>query len=201
MSNRLELYLKSSIFDRQRKLIIDPLYMEFENKDPITAVPTRFLKEEIDAMRYGVKWIRGYQFYIGRIYYIEIRNREHKVIRMRLKSLYGIRRIALGNKYVQIINALYEHYFNDISQDYINQFTEGESFTILDVTFNKEGIVLRTGTALISWMDVGDKTYSTYYALFSESDPNRYRAFKYIHDWNTGILYSVAKHILKYRNF
>jgi len=37
--------------------------------------------------------------------------------------------------------------------------------------------------------------------MFSKSDPNYYRAFEYLNDWNTAILYSVSRQILKEKGF
>ena len=80
MSDRLEITVKSSILDRHRKLTIDENYIQFDDKDHVDAEPTRFEKENIIGIRYGVALISGYRFYIGRIYCIDIKNESGKGI-------------------------------------------------------------------------------------------------------------------------
>jgi len=106
MPPRLEFITRSTIFDRERKLMIDPGYVEFDDKDLADSTPTKFLKEEIEGIRYGVKGIRMRIFNIGRIYCIDIRNNKGHIIKLRLQSLYGVRRKLLTEKYVKICNSL-----------------------------------------------------------------------------------------------
>ena len=85
---KLDFVLKSSIFDRPRQLVLAPLYLEFDDNNLVSSTPTKFLKEEIEGIRFGIKGIRGYRFYIGRTYCIDIKNNSGKIIKLRLKSIY-----------------------------------------------------------------------------------------------------------------
>ena len=71
INEKLEFMVRSSVMDRARLLVIAPTYLEFDDQDILSAPPTRLLKTEIEALRYGVKPIRGYRFRIGRIYCID----------------------------------------------------------------------------------------------------------------------------------
>lgn len=115
---------------------------------------------------------------------------------IRLKSIYGIRKQQLTEKYGKIVNALYDNFFDDVSRNYLAQFFEKNDFQIAGISFTQEGILLDSKSDIITWEDVGTKSYSTYYAIFSKSNPTRYKAVEYLHDWNTGVLYSVSRHIL-----
>src|SRR6266481_4824997 len=108
---KLDFILKSSIFDRPRQLVLDPLYLEFDDNNLASSTPTKFLKEEIEGIRFGIKWISGYGFNIGRIYCIDIKNKSGQIIKLRLKSIYGIRKKQLADKYVKIANTLFRYYF------------------------------------------------------------------------------------------
>jgi hypothetical protein len=197
----LQINVKSSFLDRERQLTITDEYIEFDDKDSIAAKPTRFAVADIVAFRYGIKWIKGYQFIIGRIYCVDIKSTSNQVIRIRLKSLYGINRKKLTEKYVVIVNALYNNIFENIAKKYLNQFANSIEFEILGVNFKSSGAYFNDKRKLIEWKDMGTKNYSTYYALFSKSDPTFHKTFEYLIDWNTGILYSVSRQILKDKGF
>lgn len=199
-SEILQINIKSSFLDRDRQLVITDEYVELDDKDAIAAKPTRFAAADIVAFRSGIKWIRGYQFIIGRIYCIDIKSTSNLIIKIRLKSLFGINRKKLAEKYVSIVNALYDHILDNISRDYLKQFSNSLEFEILGVTFKATGIYFNDKKKLIEWEDLVTKNYSTYYALFSKSDPAFHKAFEYLIDWNTGILYSVSRQVLKNKN-
>jgi hypothetical protein len=191
MSESFQLMLKSSIFEQEKTLIIDPAFIQFEKKN--------ISKFEVVELRYGVKAIKGYRFRIGRIYCIDIKSITGEVIKIRLKSLYRINRIKLGEKYKRILKALFINYINDISLSLIDKFNKGIDITILNVTFTQEGIVIDDKSGIIPWIDVSTRNYRAYYYISSNSEPDRYKLFYYLNEWNVGVLYSVSRAILKKR--
>jgi hypothetical protein len=197
MSARVEFTVKSSIFDRSRQLKLDPQYLEFDDNDLGSSLPVRFLKEEIEGIKYGVKGIRGYRFRIGRIYYIDIKSISGEVMKIRLKSIYRIRIKRLETKYGQILKALFTNYFNEIAKRYLELFRSGEPFELLGVSFCAEGLQFDQKIGTIPWEFLGTKKYWTYYALFSETNPEHYKAFNYVDQWNAAVLHSVTEGILK----
>jgi hypothetical protein len=194
---KLEFVLRSSIFDRPRQLVLDSQYLEFDDNDRASSAPTRFLKEEIEGVRFGVKWIRGYDFYIGRIYCIDVKNISGQIIKLRLKSIYGVRKRQLGDKYTKIANTIFRYYFDPISLRYIKLFQNGQPFEILGVSIDPEGVLFDYKAGRVSWDFLGTKRYQTYYTLFSEANPTEYKAYEYINHWNAGVLQSVVEGILK----
>ena len=197
MTTKIEFTVKSSIFDRTRQLTIDPEYLEFDDNDLGSSLPVRFSKEEIEGIKYGVKGIRGYRFRIGRIYYIDIKSFSVEVIKIRLKSIYRIRIKRLEAKYGQILKVLFTYYFNEIARRYLEFFRAGESFELLGVRFSADGVLFDEKIGLIPWEFLGTKKYWTYYALFSETNPEYYKAFNYVDQWNAAVLHSVTEGILK----
>jgi hypothetical protein len=192
MSRSVELLIKPTIFDKEKPLIIKPEFIEFDNKN--------LSKFEINELRYGVKAIQGYRFRIGRIYCIDIKNFTGTIIKIRLKSIYRINKKKLGQKYKMILDALFENFFNDISTGFMKNFKDGIEFDLSGIKFTKEGILIDKKSDIILWRDLGTKNYSTYYSLFSKSNPNRYKALNYLTDWNTSVLYSVSRTILKQKH-
>lgn len=189
MDQSLNIILRTSIFDKEHALIIDPQFIEYDN--------TNFSKLEIADIRYGLKAINGYRFTIGRIYCIDVKSLDGRIIKIRLKSLYGIRRKRLGEKYKMILHALWKFYINDIVNGFLKEFINKIDFVLLGVTFTQEGIMLDKKREIISWQDLGTKNYWHYYSMFSISNPHKYRTFQYLTDWNTAVLYSVSRDILQ----
>jgi len=197
MSEPLEFMLKSSIFDRSRKLTLDPEYLEFDDNDRMDGAPTRFEKSEVEGIKYGIRGIRGYNFRIGRIYTIDIRDREGRVIKLRLKSIYRIRIRQLEQKYQQIRKFLFEFYFHDLVRQYIKKLGDGETLSLGGVDFKPEGVIFDEKVGLISWDFLGTKKYHYYYTLFSAENPDQYKAFNYLDQWNAGVIHSLTETMIK----
>lgn len=200
MSQTAILSVKSSIFDRKRELVLDKEFLTYDNKDRIGVPPAKIAKQDIADFRFGVRWIKGYSFIIGRIYCVDIKSSSGELIKIRLKSLYGVNRQLLAEKYETIVNTLYNNYFDDVTRQYLKLYADGADFEILGIYFRQDGILMSKKGDLIVWEDIGTRSYATYYALYIKSNPTVYKAFEYLNDWNTGILYSVSRGILQRRN-
>jgi len=200
MPGTVNLNIKSSIFDRERELIISPDFISYDIEGMITDQPSLIHKNEIKAFRYGVKWINGYSFVIGRTYCLDILTTGNKVLKIRLKSMYGIRRNQLHNKFERILDSLYENHFNEIINNSLSELANGKNIEIAGVNFVQEGVFTHPKASMIPWENVGTKAYTSYYTIFSKSNPNDYKAFDYISHWNAAVLYSVLETILKQMN-
>jgi hypothetical protein len=196
-NERLEFIVRSTILDRPRLLTINREYFEFDDKERVSEAPTRFLKADIAALRYGVKAIRGYRFRIGRIYCIDVINASGAIIKIRLKSVYRVRRKSLGKKYQEIVGSLFKYYFYDMARDYLSRFEAGQPVELLGVSLDSDGVIFDKKIGLVSWDFLGTKRYWHYYTLFSEEKPENYRAFIFLDDWNAGVLRGLIETILK----
>ena len=197
ITGKFEIMVRSSILDRPRLLVIDPQYIEFDDQDRVSMPPTRFLRTEIQALRYGVKGIRGYRFRIGRIYCIDVMDISGRVIKIRLKSVYRVRRKLLGEKYQEITNSLFKYYFHDMTRHYLRQFQEGQSVELLGVKLKQHAVMFDEKVGWVGWEFLGTKRYWHYYTLYSEESPDNYRAFVFLDDWNAGVLRGLIEVILK----
>ena len=83
---------KTNFYSKEKTIVFTVNSLcQYRENDLLTQID----KEEINDIRYGISWIRGIDFTIGRIYCIDIRNRNNKVIKIRLRSLYGINKMNL----------------------------------------------------------------------------------------------------------
>jgi hypothetical protein len=197
--NNLETVIKSSLIDRPRRLEINSEFIEFENSDLKEKLSTRIPRGGVTGFRYGLKWIRGYSFYIGRIYCIDIRGKE-QLFKIRLYSIYGIRRKQLSKKFSLILNAFFDTHHEDIVREYLHYYSLEGAVSICGAVFSNEGVSLGE-KSFIKWDDLGMRSYSTYHALFSKSDPTIYKAFSYLLDWNSAAVYSIAKTLLAEKGY
>ena len=185
----LQFSIKPSIFESEETLILDPSFIQYGAQ--------HFSKFDIADIRYGIKPINGFRVRIGRVYSIDIRSMGGEILKIRMRSAYRVRRIHLGKKFKQIVEAIFDNYINDISKDYLQRFYNNIEFDLLGNTFKKEGVIFNKATEIIPWSDLGTKNYYSYYALFSKAEPNINRTFTYLLDWNTIVLFTVTRSILK----
>lgn len=200
----LETTIKRSFFDNSnRELIINSEYIKFEDKDHKNNSFSIFKKEEITDYRYGIRWINGFKFIIGREYQIFIKNNNNDIIKINFSTYYGRKINEYHKKYVKITEHLWDNFFKDIAISYIEKLKNGESFTIGKIEFSNEGIlfsngILKKSISKIDWQDLETKNYQTYFAIFSKNNPaNINCCLYYKDDWNTAIIYSIIRTYLK----
>ena len=75
-------HVKRSLFSAPRLLTIAPLYLEIEG----SLANTRFTKEDIEGLRFGVTALRYYVIPISKTYNIEIKSSQGKIILIRMHS-------------------------------------------------------------------------------------------------------------------
>jgi hypothetical protein len=202
-TQELDIQIQRGIFDRkQRQLLITPEFIQFENKsgdEPFTT----FKKEEIVEYLYGINWIRGFEFTVGREYVIYVKNSSNEELKINFKSFYGAKKKELYGNYVLIQERLWDFYFGRVGGTQLNQFNQGNNVTIGRATLTNEGVVVSDGglvknDKLILWDDVTTKEYYTYVAVYSSKDAAKLNAtFSFLKDWNTMVLFSVIQRILK----
>jgi len=189
-----------------RELIINPNFLKFENKDLIKNSFTIFEKNQIEDYRFGVKWMK-YYFTFGREYIIEVKNSNNEILKINFKTYFGRKKKEYHNLCNQILSALWDNYFEELVKKYIQKHECGEEFSIGEVSFLKEGIIIKTNSsikikkALIPWEKVRTKTYVTYFAIYAvDKAAETNRGYSYLNDWNTAVLRNVLASLLKMKN-
>ncbi|MGD1318037.1 hypothetical protein [Chryseobacterium sp. 2R14A] len=184
------------LFDtRKRQLIINPNFIKFENKDRNEDLFTIIPKEEIIGIRYGIHFIKGLEFYIGREYQIFIRSKSGNELKIFFKLFY---RRKLGEKhklFCDIIDVLWEYYFDDILNDYIDQFNNNRDFNLAGILFKNDCIQFDNNE--ISYSDLSLKKYYHYFVLHSTKDQYVNKMIHYLKDKDAIILNEILNCIIK----
>ncbi|MFZ4455298.1 MAG: hypothetical protein ACOYOT_03675 [Bacteroidales bacterium] len=194
--NDFNITFKTNFYSRKKVLSFSEKDLTLKQDGQIV---NSLMKSNIKDIRCGISFIRGVDFTIGRIYCIDIKDENSQILKIRLRSLYGINKNILYEKYSLIIDKLYEFYFDDIISDYIQNILNGESVQFDGFTFNDDGICWKNSKEenVISWEDLRLKEYTYYFALFHKDNHLKYKALTYLTDWNSVVIYSIAKTILK----
>lgn len=187
----------------KRQLIIGDDALQFEQPG-LTPGFTRFEKDDITGYRYGIKWITGFEFVIGREYRIVIRNKENKVLKINLLSLYGIKKKEFHQLYADILNGIWDCYFSKIADRLLDKFRNGKDIEIGNVLISADGVAItppggffKGQPKMIPWEKAGTGNYHTYFSIYSKEDAAHInRGYSYFDEWNTGVLYSVVRTIL-----
>jgi len=164
---------------------------------PLSFDPEIFLDSaDIIAFRYGVTWMRGYRFVIGRQYWIETKSRQHGVTKIKLKSIYGIKREVYGKIWSEIINQLWTYYFAPVLAEQIESYNKLEVFEFAGIKFLYEGISWDTKNKLL-WDEIALSNYKTYFMVHHVQNPKQHKSFTFAIDWNALVLQYLLKHVVK----
>lgn len=186
-----------------RKLILNENELKFDSKDSKLDSFITFQKNEIAEYNFGIKWMR-YKFVFGREYVISIRNHNNQIIKINFKTYFGRKKNEYHKLCNEILASLWELYFSEIATNYIQRHEAGEEISIGQVTLTKDGLTILSTASLkpknesILWDNVRIRNYVTYFAIYSKDDAmNVNRGYSYLNDWNTNVLHSVIKTLLK----
>ncbi|KFF01135.1 hypothetical protein IX39_11130 [Chryseobacterium formosense] len=184
------------LFDtRKRQLIIDENFLKFENKDHNQDLFTVIPKEEIAGIRYGVHFIKGLEFYIGREYQIFIRTKAGKELKIFFKLFYKRKLEEKHQLFCDIVDALWAYYFNDILNIYIDQFNNNQNFSLAGILFKNNCIQFDKKEILYS--DLAVKNYHHYLVLCSTKDQYTNKMMNYLKDKDAVILNEILNCIIK----
>lgn len=200
--------LKKEIYSPIKgKLVINPDYIKFTKKSFLSSTEIKFDINNISGYKYGIYWIRGLEFTIGREYQIYLKDHNNKVLKLKFRTYYGYKKEKLHQTYASIHSDLWHTYFKNIASDFLNKFEKEQPFEISGVKFTKDGVTIKTSGILreedksILWKEIDTHDYQTYFVIFSKKDPmNINRGYSYKEDWNTDILFNVIRTILNSKN-
>ncbi|MFY1046326.1 hypothetical protein [Chryseobacterium sp. GP-SGM7] len=178
------------LFDtRKRQLIIDEDFLKFENKDHLEDLFTTISKNEIAGVRYGIHFIRGFEFYIGREYQIFIKNHSGKEMKISFKLFYRRKLDEKHQLFCDIVDELWKCYFDDILNQYIRQYNNDEEFNLGGIVF--KDTCIQFDKKEISYSDLAIKKYSHYFMIYSKEDQYKNKMLYFLKDENAVLVSSL----------
>ncbi|MBS1524612.1 MAG: hypothetical protein JST19_03120 [Bacteroidetes bacterium] len=157
--------------------------------------PTLIYAKDIIAFRYGVQWIRGYKFILGRRYVVQIMGRDNQIYSIKLTSVYKIRSDIYYDAWSDIINGLWRHYFYDKYVAFLKLMKEKQDFELGGVNFHPYGISWPDGS--LSWDEIALSNYKTYFMIHHRENLKKNFSRNFSNDWNAAILQSLLKEVVK----
>ena len=180
---------------RKRQLIIDENFLKFENKDYNEDLFTVIPKEEIAGIRYGIHFIRGFEFYIGREYQIFIKTKSGKELKIFFKLFYRRKLDEKHQLFCSIVEELWNCYFDDILNEYIGQYNNHEEFNLGGILF--KDTCIQFDKKEISYSDVAIIKYNHYFMVYSKEDQYKNKMLYFLKDENAVLVSSLINLITK----
>ncbi|WP_172336719.1 hypothetical protein [Mucilaginibacter sp. SG564] len=149
----------------------------------------------IAGFRYGVSWVRGYAFTIGRQYFIEIQTDQQKVISIKLGSYYSIRKKLYDQLWSEIIHQLWRYYFVNQYNYYYDLYKINQAFELCGIYFHPNGIGW-DALNILQWNEVGISSYYNYFMIYNRKNKKQYKSRSFAKDWNAVVLQAVLKEIV-----
>jgi hypothetical protein len=203
----VDFIIKRGLWDsRPRKLIFLKDLITFDDKSSDGDTLASIKKEDIKDFRYGIIWLNGFRFIIGREYQIYIRSHTNQIIKLNFSTFYGINKKNLHEKYRGIVDTLWDLYFSDVVRKLLLDFYSGKTINVCDVLISSDSVIIQSKGLFktvkhdISWNQLQTRAYATYFAIYSSENPaDINKSYKYLDDWNTAVLYSVIRTIVRER--
>lgn len=160
--------------------------------DPKVFIPS----ENISAFRFGIKDLYGYKFVFGRQYFIETRDFNNKIHKIRLNSYYGIKRKTYYKAWAELLQYLWDFYLVNQLSYYTELYNIQQMFELAGVAFHADGISWDKKNKLL-WNEIAVKSYQTYFMIYDIDNPKKYKCCVFSIDWNAVVLQSLLKDIVK----
>ncbi len=195
-----ETYIQRGFLDNApRKIIINSEYIEFEDKNRVDAENSKLYWKDFDGIRYGYERISGYYFYIGLKRKIYIKDVNSNQIKISLTSLYKIRSKRNHQKFSEILQAIFDSFLSNRLKSLIEAVKSGETITLAGVKVSQQQVEFnyKEKLANIDLLVLNIATYKSYFYIYSEAENEIGIRINYLDDWNSALLYSIIKNLLK----
>ena len=178
------------LFDnRKRQLILNENFIKFENKDHKDDLFTIVNKNDIAGIRYGIHFIKGLEFYIGREYKIFIKTNSGDELKINFKLFYRRKLNEKHQLYSDIIDGFWDYYLNDISKKYLDKIENGIEFTLCNIKFSRDKIIFNDKELLLKNVEI--KSYYHYFIIYSNLDQYQNKMLYYLQDENAVIVLNL----------
>lgn len=190
-----EFIIKRSFWDNlPRKLVFQNDYFEFQNKNTKNAPLTRVDKNSVVGIKYGIHFIKGLEFYIGRDYQVIFVLNHGKELKINFKTFYRYKLNEKHQMYRNLIDVVWDFCITDLVMNYYNQFIGNQLFIVCGLRFENKQILLNK-----KWLNANEievKSYMDKFVIYEIANPeNSSNILYYLKDVNAVVLWSLIKKI------
>jgi hypothetical protein len=183
---------RSFLGNLPRKLVIHEDCFEFQSKNSLVRID----KDSILGIKYGIHFIKGLEFYIGRDYQIIFVLNNGKEFKINFKTFYKYKLNEKHQLYKEIIDAVWDFCISDLVMNLYYKFNENLSFNILNINFENKKILLNK-----KWLNIEEVEIKSYYDKFIiyeiENPENSSHLLFYLKDTNAVVLWSLLNRLKK----
>jgi hypothetical protein len=185
--------LQNGIFDRKRRLIITPEFVEFESAYSGRDRFQRMLKQDIIDIKFGSQPIVWYQFTVGKKYSIVFKTKEDKTLNIEFRH-YRWSQKHYEKPYAEILKSIWDYFLHDLVNQKLSFWRANGNVIIGRMNISSNGIeVLGTGLSF-TWNNLVFKESPTYFQLARKDAPEFHMIVDF-NTWDAQVLYHVIKDI------
>ena len=154
--------------------------------------------KELTGFRYGVEWIHGLKFVIGRSYVFWFKS-ANTTIRVSITSLYRMNFNDQWEKYQSVYKKVWNSIAGRMVEYNLDKINKGEAVILNEVEIKRTGIsYVRSGKSVFLFLtEISLKIYQTYFVIHDKKDSSlSYISFSYKEDWNSLVLQETLLHLL-----
>lgn len=151
--------------------------------------------ENIASFRFGVRELRGYKFSFGRQYFIELKDFNCGMYRIKLNSIYGLKNKEYYRVWADLLQETWNYYFENQLNYYTELYNIQQLFEVSGITFYPDGISWDKNNKL-PWDKIGIKSYQNYFMVHNTDDARQYKCCIFSIDWNAVVVQSLLKDIV-----
>jgi len=164
---------------------------------PLSLDPDVFIpSENIAAFRFGIQGAHLFKLTFCRQYFIEIKDHQNKIFRIKFNSYYGINSKVFFKVWADLLEQFWNFYMVNQLSFYTELFNIQQTFELSGVTFHADGISWDDDNKL-KWHEIAVSSYQTHFMIHHVDDISQSKCCVFSINWNAVVLQSLLNDIIK----
>lgn len=152
--------------------------------------------ENIASFRFGMRGGHLLKLTFYRQYFIEIKDYQNKINRIKLNCYYGINKKAVFKVWAELLEHLWNFYMVNQLSFYNELYELQQTFELSGVTFHPDGISWDNDNKL-KWNEIAVSSFQTHFAIHHVDDLSQSKCCVFSIHWNAVVLQSLLNDIVK----
>ena len=152
--------------------------------------------ENIAGFRFGIKDMHFFNMTFCRRFFIEVKDYQNKIYRIKLNSYYGLKREAYYRVWAESLDLFWDFYMESQLNFYTELFNIQQTFELSGVTFHTDGISWDEDNKL-KWNEIAVSSYQTHFVIHHVEDLSQTKCCVFSIHWNAVVLQTLLKDIIK----